>query len=422
MTNAAPSKPKHAIILSGGGANGAYEIGVLKALVAGKSPATNYEPLDPDIITGTSVGAYNAAFLTSQWGEYGTAAVANLEQIWLYDISSSWRHCGNGAFRIRGNPLPLFNPFCYIPDPLKPLGQLFEDGRTLVWEGLHRLVSLATETDTPFLERFVNLVSFSSFVSTSPLVDLIHETINFDNLRRSDRLMSIAATNWALGQVEIFNRADMTDRLGPQIIAASAAIPGIFPPEQVGSQSFVDGGVLLNTPLQPAIDAGADILHVISLNPEVKSIPLAHIDNTLTSAWRVQVIAWVHAVEQAMLKIWAINRTIEVVDRAQRAIRRLQVATPVGYEADDEVGDRSLFELEEVVKNYRPITVYRYFPRDDLGGPLGLLNFDQQRLQYLIERGFSDAITYNPSDVSYVPQRPLEYLFSRGRTTAPMAY
>ena len=422
MTSPTPHKPKHAIILSGGGANGAYEVGVLKALVAGKSPTTNYEPLDPDIITGTSIGAYNAAFLTSQWEEYGTAAVANLEQIWLYDISESWRQCGNGAFRIRGNPLPLFNPFCYIPNPLKPWGQLFEDGRTLTWDALHRLVSLATDTGTPMLDRLVNLVSFSSFVSTSPLVDLIHETINFENLRRSDRHMCIAATNWALGEVQMFHQADMTDRLGPQIISASAAIPGVFPPQQVGSQPFVDGGVLLNTPLQPAIDAGADILHVISLNPEVKSIPLAHMDNTLTSMWRVQVIAWVHAVEQSMLKIWAINRTIEVVEQAQRAIRRRQGAPPAVYEADDELGNRSLFELQEVVKNYRPLTVFRYFPRDDLGGPLGLLNFDHQRLQYLIERGFSDAITYRRSDVSYVPPRPLEHQFNRGQAAPTTVY
>lgn len=75
-TNAA----KHAVIQSGGGANGAYEIGVLKALFAGKSLATQYEPLDPDILVGTSVGAYNAVFLVSRWSDYGTAAIASLEQ------------------------------------------------------------------------------------------------------------------------------------------------------------------------------------------------------------------------------------------------------------------------------------------------------------------------------------------------------
>ena len=53
---------KHAIILSGGGGYGAYEVGVLKALLTGKSPTTGFEPLVPDIMTGTSVGAYNATW------------------------------------------------------------------------------------------------------------------------------------------------------------------------------------------------------------------------------------------------------------------------------------------------------------------------------------------------------------------------
>jgi len=43
---------KHAVILSGGGASGAYEVGVLKGLFAGDSPATNYTPLMPDIFYG----------------------------------------------------------------------------------------------------------------------------------------------------------------------------------------------------------------------------------------------------------------------------------------------------------------------------------------------------------------------------------
>ena len=65
----------------------------------------------------------------------------------------------------------------------------------------------------------------------------------------------------------------MSDYLGPRAILASAAIPGFFPPTEVGAQPFVDGGVVLNTPLLPAIDARADILHVIYMDPDVSNIP-----------------------------------------------------------------------------------------------------------------------------------------------------
>ena len=87
----------------------------------------------------------------------------------------------------------------------------------------------------------------------------------------------------------------MTDQLGPLVIMASTAIPGFFPPVEVGSQAFVDGGVLMNTPLQPAIDAGADILHVIYLDPEVENIPLGHLENTLETMYRMQIIGWAKA-------------------------------------------------------------------------------------------------------------------------------
>src|SRR5205085_841645 len=92
---------KRAVILSGGGANGAYEIGVLKALFTGQCPSTrrdldnpNEKPgmLNPDIFAGTSVGAFNAAFLVAKWMSYremaipGTVAIADLERFWLEKI------------------------------------------------------------------------------------------------------------------------------------------------------------------------------------------------------------------------------------------------------------------------------------------------------------------------------------------------
>ena len=105
-----PNSRKHGVILSGGGANGAYEIGVLKALFAGKSEATQGEPLDPDVFVGTSVGAYNAAFLVARWSDYGTAAIASLEQTWLDYVSSSRQKPHNEVFRVHDNPRGFLDP------------------------------------------------------------------------------------------------------------------------------------------------------------------------------------------------------------------------------------------------------------------------------------------------------------------------
>jgi NTE family protein len=51
-----------ALVLSGGGAYGAFSVGVIKALFAGRSPSTGYQPLQPGIFTGTSVGAFRGGF------------------------------------------------------------------------------------------------------------------------------------------------------------------------------------------------------------------------------------------------------------------------------------------------------------------------------------------------------------------------
>ncbi len=57
------SRDLHAMIFSGGGADGAYQVGVAKALLNGKSRATDYLPVAPAVFTGTSIGSFNSSFL-----------------------------------------------------------------------------------------------------------------------------------------------------------------------------------------------------------------------------------------------------------------------------------------------------------------------------------------------------------------------
>ena len=116
------SEESHGIILSGGGANGAYEIGVLKALFAGKAPVPpGDQRLEPDVFAGTSVGSYNAAFLVSRWGTYGSAAIASLEQLWLDTVSSSTDKPDNSVFRIREDPRTVHRPQKLYPKPDRAL-------------------------------------------------------------------------------------------------------------------------------------------------------------------------------------------------------------------------------------------------------------------------------------------------------------
>jgi len=380
---------KQAVVLSGGGADGAYAVGVLKALCFGQSPVTNFQPLIPDIFTGTSVGAYNAAFLASQWDTYGKEAVTNLERTWLDILSDNAQNCGNGVFRIRANPVEFINPFCFISNPLQPFTQLGGDSATLAWEGLQRTINFATALEERLLQRSLELFNFSSVVSREPLWQTLQKTIQFGDIRQSQRALRIIATNWATGDVKIFNNVDMTDQLGPLAIMASSAIPGIFPMTEIDTQSFVDGGVLMNTPLKPAIDAGADYLHVIYLDSDVKNIPLPPMENTLSTLYRMQRIAWAKVVEQDIETAKRINLELAFEQLAPEAVDVLQ-RTP----------------YLRRVPGHRPLTIYIYRPRSVLGGALGALDFNRDRIQHLIERGFNDTIDLKRESEGYEIVKP----------------
>src|SRR5437660_10740278 len=91
---------KTAVILSGGGAYGAYEIGVMRALFNGLSPVTSYQPLNPDIFTGTSAGAFNAGLILSADAPNLAAAAEYAAYVYLNDIGSSDQTCCNGVLRL----------------------------------------------------------------------------------------------------------------------------------------------------------------------------------------------------------------------------------------------------------------------------------------------------------------------------------
>jgi predicted acylesterase/phospholipase RssA len=72
---------KQAMVLSDDGSYGRYEIGVMKALCTGASPATDCKPLNADIVVGTSVGAFNAVVMVAHSRAHPAAAIAYLEDL-----------------------------------------------------------------------------------------------------------------------------------------------------------------------------------------------------------------------------------------------------------------------------------------------------------------------------------------------------
>lgn len=373
------------LVLSGGGAYGAYTVGVLKALLAGRSPATDFHPLDPSVICGTSAGTFNASLLLSTYGDL-EAGLEHLESVWLNEVANTPESCGNGVFRLRGNPLTLLEQGCLEQGAVAVLQQLFDDGALLAEEWLKRLLSFF-DGNADLAQRILELVDLEVFSSAAPLVALVKRRICLDSIRQSERVFLVAATNWRTGALQLFERKHMTEEVGHLIVLASTAIPGVFPSVEIDGEPYVDGGLVMNTPLSPAIHAGADELHVIYADPDVEKIPLARLRSTTGTFYRLIVIGFA-----AMM-----NRDIEVAGQINEGLRLLAdpSAASTGQAGSVVSLVGGLKKRPEELGSYRPLTIHRYHPRDDPGGVFRWLGFEREHLHRLIGQGFSDTVQHD---------------------------
>ncbi len=392
---------KHAVILSGGGAKGAYEIGVMKALFPGHARCvSDGREIDASVYTGTSVGSYNAAYLVSRPDQDSKTALGELEAIWRERIASGPTR-PNGVLRFRANPLDGVGIDRLLSDPFRPLRYFLQDGAFFVKESIER-TELFLKSQAGLTRRMLQLIDFSSFVSTNRLRDLIRETIDLKRIRdNEERALVVATTNWEKGEVQLFGNlkpgalaglTDLNDKIGHLAILASTAIPGVFPPVEIYHTKHVDGGLLLNTPLGPALKAlrvvapraHEYVLHVIYLDPDLKDVPLEPGNNTMDTLNRLTALNFASQVNRDIKQAKNINQSIEILAATRPTTGALK---------------KLRRQFNEIVKDgYRPLTIHRYHPRSTLGGIFGLLSFESGYVNDLIEQGFQDAVSHDCAD------------------------
>lgn len=379
----------YGMILSGGGAYGAYEVGVMKALFNGESPATFYTPLNAGVFSGTSVGAFNAAVMTMLPELDLSSTAGQLEKIWINDISDSRERCGNGVYRFRGNPFSYLDLECARTGPTEPFAALAGDTMFFAQDFFRRSTNFFL-TPGSLPRRILQMVDLSALISIEPFRDLVGDSLHLEGIYQSDRLLRIAATNWQTGELKIFKNEDMTGERGRHAIMASAAIPGVFPPVEVAGDMYVDGGVVMNTPLKCAIQAGATTLHVVYLDPDIENVPIKKLYNTLDTIDRLFTIAMATKTNEDIDTALWVNEGLQVIERASRG-DALSNADMLAF-------IRVASEIQKRIaagSPYKKLTIHRYHPHDELGGILGMLDFEQQTILRLIKRGFKDAAQHD---------------------------
>jgi predicted acylesterase/phospholipase RssA len=381
-----------AVILSGGGGYGAYEVGIMKALLGGEMAGAGYQRIEPGIFTGTSVGSFNATIMVSQPGISSGQTAEELERIWLNEVAGTSLRCGNGVFRFRGNLLRFLDPACYA-NPLGPFEQLGNDASFVAGSFFSRGINFLA-TQGSLANRLFQFVDLSALISVEPFLEMLKRTIRSDDIRHSDRKLRVVATNWETGEVKAFENNDVADKaFGPQMIMASAAIPGLFPPVKIGEQLYVDGGTVMNTPLKSALQAGATTMHVVYLDPDVGNIPIRRLMNSIDTFDRVFTI----------MLATKINEDIITASWINQGLRVMELAAHAGSAGDLSGADITAFvrvaaQIEARIQEgrpYRKLTIHRYHPKDDLGGPLGMLDFSEESIVSLIARGYEDAVFHD---------------------------
>jgi NTE family protein len=230
---------KMALILSGGGARAAYQVGVLKA-IAELIPDTGHNPFQ--IICGTSSGAINAVKLATE-ADHFHHSVNNLDKLWSNLQSHNVHHVG-----IRSILKGLFKLFA----------SFFHSGLS---EG-KPLSLLDNEPLYQLLMKHVDMSRLEEMINTEQLHALCIAALGYS----SGHNISFIQGHSSIEGWKSARRSGVKTTLTHNHIMASAALPAIFPSVRINREYFGDGALRQTAPLSSALNLGANKLFVIGVS------------------------------------------------------------------------------------------------------------------------------------------------------------
>jgi len=384
-------KLKTGLVLPGGGARGAFQVGVLKAL-AELVPKGTINPFS--VISGTSAGAVNTVVLAAKARRF-KVALAELEQVW-------------GNFRCH---------HVYRTDHL-----------TMLKSSLHWFAAIVTG----------GLVGLPrSLLDNSPLRALLSRNVRFPRIQNAlDRgwldAVAITAAGYSTAQSHTFfqstdehhawsrtRRTGVRGEVNLDHLMASIAVPMIFPPVLIDNEYFGDGAMRQATPLSPAVHLGADRMLVIGVRneladeePERTGMPaspsFAQIAGYMLDA------LFMDGLYSDLERMTRINQLLDSVEPAQRngilaEMRPLDTMVIVPSEDLRVIAQRHRHELPFAIRALlRGISGKR--PSENR--LLSYLLFEKAYTRELIDLGYRDAMNVKDQLLAFVSGDDVPRLFA----------
>lgn len=210
---------KVGLVLSGGGGKGAYELGVWKAL----NDLKLHKHID--VISGTSIGAFNAVLFSQDDMEKADA-------LW--------------------NEVTM--------EKLIPLSK---------FELLKKGVGLFIGGKNPNLAKKLMLDKVESgAVTKEGAIEIIDKYLDFKKFRENNKVCYVACTQLPDFNVKYFRLNDYSDKDAKAMVIASASLPLIYDCTEISGIKYIDGGVVDNTPIQPVYGENCDVIIVVHLSKE----------------------------------------------------------------------------------------------------------------------------------------------------------
>jgi NTE family protein len=373
---AAPQSPNTpdtsdlAMVLGGGGARGAYQVGVLRYI------ARRYPDLHIPILVGVSAGAVNTVHLASHRGTF-ELAIEDLCRLWL----------------------SLSPELVYRIDARSLVTNLVRSGTSLVSGDHANPARMGGMVDTAPLREYLQGTLERTAEDTLP-------GIEYNLARGSLNAVALAATSYTTGQsvtwlqgrnITLWERPERRSEhvhMGVEHIMASAALPMFFPAVRVGNEWFGDGGIRLTAPLSPALHLGASRVLTISTRyrptrAEANQPQLAGYPPPAQILGVLYDSIFLDLIDQDVLRLQRLNRLIENLPPDRRD--GMRVVEILVLRPSRDLGRLSRDYEPNLPKVFRFLTRGLGTRRTRSPDILSLLMFQEDYLRCLLEMGEADG-------------------------------
>jgi len=376
-----------ALILTGGGARAAYQVGVLKA-IAEFLPRRAHSPFP--IICGTSAGSLNAATL---------AVNARNFSMGVQYLINTWKNFhANQIYRT--DVLGVFN-------------------NTMLW-----LAGVI------FSAIGINKLHRVSLLDNSPLVELLEEMLPCEKIQESVdagllHALSITASGYGSGQSVTFyqgvkqlvpwrrtGRVGVAMEINIQHLLASAALPFIFPATLIHREYFGDGSMRQIAPISPALHLGATRVLIIGVT--VNGYDAEHPDRTDINEYPSLAQIAGHAMNSIFLdsmemdleRLKKINDLVAIMPdemRERANLRHIDVLVVSPSQPIEKIAERYAAELPWTIRLLLRLTG----ARQHSGGTLvSYLLTERKFCRALIDLGYQDALKRRDEIMGFLDLKP----------------